>query len=189
MNNTKNKIINAAIALFQQQGYSKTTVVSICRRSGVTKATFYAYFGNKDDLIYAYSEQQVQQLTHELPYIMATYSTKEQIWKIYEHNIDSMLQLCASTCKDFFLSDIQRGMLYFSPRSATKISTARYQQTQLVNILIGKAQTEGEIRPYKPEVLNQTFVKLIIVTCLDWCSNSANYDLKAELRRMFDALF
>lgn len=189
MTNTKNRMIESAISLFQKNGYRKTSVVSICRHCNVTKATFYAYFSNKDDIIYAYFEERAQHLPELLPQLIEMKSTKEQIWRLYEYNIDSMLLLGASTCKDFFLADIQKGMLYFSPRNAEKISPSRRNQTKMATALIKKAQETGEIRAFNPEILNKTYMELIIVICLDWCSNGDDYDLKKELRQLFDTLF
>lgn len=189
MTDTQKKILSSAISLFQKNGYSKTTVTSICRDCGITKATFYAYFSNKDDLIYAYFEERGEQLTDLLPHILEIPSTKEQIWSMYEYHIEGLMQLRPDTCKEFFLSDIQKGMLYFSPRKAIEISTSRDTQSKITSSLIRKAQATGEMRGLDADVLSQTFVKVILITALDWSSNQNAYDLKEELRQSFDALF
>ena len=47
---TREKILEAAISLFAQKGYSQTSVNDIVGRAGVTKPVLYYYFGNKEGL-------------------------------------------------------------------------------------------------------------------------------------------
>lgn len=48
---TREKIVAAALALFEQNGYEETTVSQITERAGVAKGTFFNYFNSKDDLM------------------------------------------------------------------------------------------------------------------------------------------
>jgi AcrR family transcriptional regulator len=48
---TKDILLNAAIAEFNQNGYFNTSVDSITKRAGVSHGTFYLYFKNKQDVI------------------------------------------------------------------------------------------------------------------------------------------
>jgi TetR/AcrR family transcriptional regulator len=46
----RNRLLNAAMILFSENGYSATPVRSIAERAGVTKPVLYYYFGSKDGL-------------------------------------------------------------------------------------------------------------------------------------------
>jgi TetR/AcrR family transcriptional repressor of nem operon len=46
----KLKLLNAAMALFRERGYTDTTVDDLCRTAGVTKGTFFHYFSSKEAL-------------------------------------------------------------------------------------------------------------------------------------------
>ncbi|WP_297437923.1 TetR/AcrR family transcriptional regulator [Thermococcus sp.] len=48
---TRDKIVSAALELFANKGFDKTTVDEIVNRAGVAKGTFYLYFKSKDDLV------------------------------------------------------------------------------------------------------------------------------------------
>ena len=48
---TRARILTAAIDLFTQGGYEKTTVAQIAAAAGVTEMTFYRHFGSKDQLL------------------------------------------------------------------------------------------------------------------------------------------
>jgi TetR/AcrR family transcriptional regulator, cholesterol catabolism regulator len=48
---TAQRIFEAALALFSQQGYAATTVEQIVRTAGVAKGTFFTHFASKDALL------------------------------------------------------------------------------------------------------------------------------------------
>lgn len=47
----KDKIIGAAIRVFAQKGFAKTTINDIAHASGIGKGTVYEYFSNKEEII------------------------------------------------------------------------------------------------------------------------------------------
>ncbi len=49
----KLKLLNAALALFRERGYTDTSVDDLCRAAGVTKGTFFHYFSSKEALALA----------------------------------------------------------------------------------------------------------------------------------------
>ena len=49
----KERILQATLELFQVHGIKKTTTNDIARKAGVSPATVYNHFGNKEELIYA----------------------------------------------------------------------------------------------------------------------------------------
>jgi len=48
----RGQIVDAAVALFSRQGYSRTSVQQISREAGVSTGLIYQYFGDKDDILY-----------------------------------------------------------------------------------------------------------------------------------------
>src|ERR1051325_11287742 len=48
---TKEKIVQAAIRLFQERGYEKTTSNDIASEAGVSVGSFYVYFNDKRQLL------------------------------------------------------------------------------------------------------------------------------------------
>ena len=51
--NTKEKLTEVALQLFEQNGYHAVTVDKIVKTSGVSKGAFYHYFKSKDELLYS----------------------------------------------------------------------------------------------------------------------------------------
>ncbi len=62
MKNTKDKILNTARDLFNEYGYSKTSMDLIAREAGVTKKTIYSYFKDKETLINYFLSEQMNQI-------------------------------------------------------------------------------------------------------------------------------
>jgi len=70
---TKNKIIQAALELFVRQGYHGTSINDITQKVGVTKAAFYSHFKSKGQLLLRIISE------YESRYI------DQMIWDVTEH--------------------------------------------------------------------------------------------------------
>ncbi|WP_103962593.1 TetR/AcrR family transcriptional regulator [Nonomuraea solani] len=54
---TRQRIVMAAIALFEEQGYEQTTVAQIAAAADVDPKTFSNYFGGKDEVLFVDAER------------------------------------------------------------------------------------------------------------------------------------
>lgn len=59
---TRKLLLTSALELFQSQGYAPTTVDEIATRAGTTRATFYAYFPSKVELMKALIDEQLNEV-------------------------------------------------------------------------------------------------------------------------------
>jgi TetR/AcrR family transcriptional repressor of nem operon len=50
---SKAKLLQAALRVFREKGYTSTTVDDLCRGAGVTKGSFFHHFASKEDLALA----------------------------------------------------------------------------------------------------------------------------------------
>jgi AcrR family transcriptional regulator len=50
--NAKERLAQAALSLYQEQGYEQTTVAEIAERAGLTKRTFFRYFADKQEVLF-----------------------------------------------------------------------------------------------------------------------------------------
>jgi AcrR family transcriptional regulator len=60
--NASGRLTEAAMALFAERGYTKTTVGDIAARAGLTERTFFNHFTDKREVLFAGSEQFVNQI-------------------------------------------------------------------------------------------------------------------------------
>ena len=93
----RNKMIYAAVVLFLENGYEKTTTAQIARRAGMSATSFFAAFPNKEAILYAlvremFAEQfkWTERLLREL--YMTAYSLQSTSEYIYQ-NISKKLEM------------------------------------------------------------------------------------------------
>jgi AcrR family transcriptional regulator len=60
--NASGRLTEAAMALFAERGYAKTTVGDIAARAGLTERTFFNHFTDKREVLFAGSEHFVNQI-------------------------------------------------------------------------------------------------------------------------------
>lgn len=51
--NSRERLIDAALELFGEEGYQATTIDAIAERAGVTARTFFRHFGDKEEVLFA----------------------------------------------------------------------------------------------------------------------------------------
>ena len=189
MKGTEKRIVEAAIQLFKEKGYENTSVAEICKVSHVTKGTFYYHYANKDDLTFAYYEGLFDDMADTMSDLLFIENAKDQLWRLLEYSIDNTISLTPPLLKAFIMSDIQKGMTFFSPYKSFASSESRRRQYTMQIGLIKKGQKTGEIKSGDPAMMLHTFISALIGIAVDWASNDGCYDEKEELRKVFDTIF
>lgn len=63
---TRDTLIDAALRLFQEQGFAETTLDEVCATAEVSKRTFFRYFSSKEDVVLAPSNELWLVFLHEV---------------------------------------------------------------------------------------------------------------------------
>lgn len=82
MNETAERILHEAWALFQAKGYRGVSVDEICQQSKITKPTLYYYFHNKEDL---YLQMMLRRLRGYRTILEQEISLKMRLEQLSEH--------------------------------------------------------------------------------------------------------
>ncbi|MDD3403400.1 MAG: TetR/AcrR family transcriptional regulator [Hespellia sp.] len=189
MNGTEENIVHTSIRLFKKQGYENTSIADICREAKITKGTFYYHFANKDDITFAYYESLYANQWESIPDLLTIENAKEQLWMLLEYSIDNTISLTPAILKAFMISDIQKGLNFFSPYKTIRSSQKRIQNHTMQINLVKRGQKNKEIKIGDPEMMLHTFTSALIGIAIDWASNDGCFDEKKELRKVFDTIF
>jgi AcrR family transcriptional regulator len=63
---TRQAIMQAAVKLFSEKGFEKTSIEELARAAGIGKGTIYSYFQTKSDILHAFCEDEMVCLHQEL---------------------------------------------------------------------------------------------------------------------------
>ena len=58
---TRRAITTAAVRLFSENGYEKTSIEDIAHEAGIGKATVYGYFANKEEIFLSYCDDELEE--------------------------------------------------------------------------------------------------------------------------------
>jgi len=83
----KNEIIDAALKLFAQEGYHSTTLDEVAAVVGVSKATLYYYFRNKEEIIKAILNRSLERMKQTLEISKSPLSNREKLCQFIEYHV------------------------------------------------------------------------------------------------------
>jgi AcrR family transcriptional regulator len=63
---TRRAIMQAAMTLFSEKGFDKTSIEELARTAGIGKGTVYGYFPTKSDILHAFCEDELESMRQEL---------------------------------------------------------------------------------------------------------------------------
>src|SRR5690242_19751847 len=87
---TRQRIVDSALALFQERGFDRTTTRLIAQKSGVAEGTVFNYFPTKHDIALHFFEQEVD---HAIDAVrrdtrLRARSLDEQLFSLVQHQLD-----------------------------------------------------------------------------------------------------
>ena len=62
----RQQVVDVALALFSERGFEVTTIDEVARAAGISRRTFFRYFGTKEDLVLGDSDEQCRLLVAAL---------------------------------------------------------------------------------------------------------------------------
>ncbi len=137
----RQQIISLAASLFDQGGYSSTTMDDIAREVGVAKPTLYHYFPSKDDILHAIHEEFIDLLISRHEARAGTGLRPEQLLLEAMADILELMETHRGHVRVFFEHHRE---LPTEARGPIRVKRDRYEQ--IVEGLIGEGIELGVFR-------------------------------------------
>lgn len=148
----KERIVEAAAALFRQYGVRRVTVEEICREAGASKMTFYKYFPNKMELLKHIWTTWIDEGYTRLEEIDAMdipFSAKLQ--KLIEYKSEQLAKISWEYMDE---------LLHAEPEVAAFFRDTQEKNLHLFMAFLEKAQARGDMRPVRLELFLAVLDKL-----------------------------
>ena len=177
--NTRGRIINAAWALFYEQGYEDTTVEEIIDLSGTSKGSFYHYFEGKDALLGSLSflfDEKYAELKGTLDPQMHAFDKlmylNRELFRMIEDRVS--LDLLARLISTQLVTRGEKHLLDHNR-----------MYYRLLRAIIAEGQQKGELRADSSvNEIVKTYALCERALMYDWCLCGGEYSLAAYAQRM-----
>jgi AcrR family transcriptional regulator len=88
----RDQILRTAADLFRESGYRATTLDDIAGRLGMSKATLYAYFRAKEEILAAISRETIERFTRELEIVLRSdLSPADKLRRVVRGHVRSVI--------------------------------------------------------------------------------------------------
>lgn len=183
---TKKAILRAAVQLFGQNGFEKTSIAQLAKTAGVGKGTVYSYFKTKQDILQAFCDDELEFIHEQL-----TSKTNQDA-----PVLDQLMTIFMAEF-EYVTRNPEFGRLYMQevvfPR---KIIVEKHQEQEnkyfeMIFPILSRAQERGEIRK-ELELLHLCghFFALFLLLLHAWYSDFLQNDEAEEaLRTLFTQVF
>ena len=167
----KQQLVEAAIALFAERGYSATRILDICDRAGVAKGLFYWYFPTKLDLF----AELVRSMRHQLRRAQgdAMSADADALTRIHQGSAASV-RFMSEHATYFSLVEVERA----DPSIADALKSGSEVYLDDVTALIREAQGDGRVLDADPQLLALGVLGSVSAFSNAW--RSGRIDMTAE---------
>jgi len=177
----RQKIINVAMKLFEQQGFSDTTMEQIAEKADVARKTLYNYFPVKE----AIADEYLKGISNEL--------AQEVLVKL-QNLPDTRSRLLSAL-------DNAYGWVEVNPELTGIVLAYRFKTTyqdsgneleergtqRIIAEIIRQGQEAGEIRSDVRWKLLVTYIDLLRGTIVwEWLQDTSGFELREEISKMVD---
>lgn len=149
---TKKKLMQSAFRLFADKG-NEFTLTEVAGEVGIQKASIYAHFSSKEELLYAIISQEIETYFFEIKEHLP--DLKSIFFKILDYYHQSSTRLY------FWKRLLLFPPVAFKETLIAKINTLSEQRYQIVKDIIITNMNEGVIRPQDPDSIAISFFAMI----------------------------
>jgi AcrR family transcriptional regulator len=179
---SKKRIFNSAIDLFNEFGFENVTINNICRKAGVSTGLFYNYFDSKDQIIvevFKNMDLNGKEAFYALP---ENLSAPEKLLIMAEYGAIHSLE------KDF-LRIVYRRFLTQAKEDVYMLDEDRRFLYKFYNEVIEEGQRNGQITSeLDVKEIQFTILTVIRGVLFQWALYEGSFDLVSEMKKTVSVL-
>ena len=144
--------------LFWKHGFKKVSIDEICKKSNVSRKTFYTFYGNKNDLImYIYNKMVNEAYVIYEGIIESDLAFSEKLEKILNQKLESTKNLSMEFIADLYNPDAGELITFFK--------SIIDQSIKFMRDFLSDAQKKGDINPD----LSLDYIMFMMQKAIDLC--------------------
>lgn len=180
--NTRNRIVNTAVAMIRQKGYRNVSVTDICGKLGITRSAFYYYFKTKDEIFDYFLLEPELQITKELISNFKNTAYLDQLKSIIRIFLDYIAGLDTEILRIVLKRHADGGVSMITPLKAPQ------KETYLA--LVKQAQQAGELSTrVSAEEIVKTIIYAINGVSLLWVHEKGSFCYQTECEKVLQVIF
>ena len=179
--NTKRKLITAALELIKENGFDIINVEDITRKAGVAKGTFYTYFKRKEDIVLDISRVPFSEIVDELLLMESMEITKK-----LTHYCKRFME-CVESCGINICRQWIRDVIDPNHVPNNKDSQNWNFDVEMLKTILENTGMDKELKPDTPiELLTHVIICELygMMTC--WCMSDGTFEPLDWVERFCD---
>ena len=154
----KEQIEQKALELFWKHGFKKVSIDEICKKSTVSRKTFYTFYGNKNALImYLYNKMVDEAYVIYEEIIQSDLAFPEKLEKLLNQKLESTKNLSMEFIADLYNPDASELTTFFNGIID--------QSMKFMRDFLSDAQKKGDINPD----LSLDYIMFMMQKAIDLC--------------------
>jgi len=176
MQDTRSKLIEAAISLFSRYGYKRTSMADIAQEAEVSRQTLYSQFANKEEMLHAAMEAVAQQIFTQLEDEFQSCDSADELLNTYFET--AVYPTFTMLKKSPELVDLIHGVGEETAKLAKKFDTRK------IKLLA------DELAPYEDRLQTLSSSPLALAQYIVTSTNEIKYNIKSrrELEGLLETL-
>jgi len=156
----RRRIADAAIGLFRERGYERTTIDEIVRRVDVSQPTFYKYFPSKDAILREYALSGFASLFADPATVSGTIEARMR------HYLQRVAQQMTEDRELWYVIAVSNA---YNPIRDPELLSSSAAGTRVLEAVMAEGQRLGEFTPaYSAERLASLLEGVMFRVCLEW---------------------
>jgi len=178
----RHRILRSAIAVFAQKGFYHAKISEIAQQAGVADGTIYLYFKNKDHLLIAIFEDEMERIIDRFTQELAAEPTPPE-------KLRRFIRLHAElVTSDPDLTHVLQVELRQSSMFMSDYKPQKFQEfLRILEKVVRDGQADGSFRQdFHPGVLKRSVFGALDELALNWILRGRRYDLHASAAALAD---